>query len=166
MTKNITSILLLLLSILMTSSRAMAQKPENQVDLGYRGVIFGDNSDKARFQRYNDFSNGVTLELFRLVKDTNKYSLKFKGEHVGYKDQGYTFSFNNFGKAKISFEYNQIPLFYSDSTRTIYTSSVPGILTIDDSIQGKVQNKTLTLANAINNTAVLFNLESQRNVAD
>src|SRR3989344_6942504 len=134
MTKNIKSPLLLICLFLLNSSWAIAQEQEtetkNKINLGYRVTTFGENSDKARFQRYNDFGSGLTFDLLRLVKENEKYSLGFNGDHIGYRDQSFSGSYNRFGKLKISFGYNQIPLFYSDSAKTLYSSSTPGVLTL------------------------------------
>lgn len=170
MTKNARSLLLLIPAIFMLSSSwaiAQEQEAKNQINFGYRLLTFGENSDEARFQRYNDFSQGLILDKVRLYKKTKEFSLKFNGNHVGYSNQEFSGSYNKFGKLKMSFGYNQIPLFYSDSTRTLYTSSSfnPEILTIDDNIQSKVQNKTLTLTKAAAD-ASLIDLKSSRNVTD
>lgn len=166
-TKNAKSLLLLIPVIFMISSSwAIAQdETKNQVSFGYRMPIFGENSDEARFQRYNNFSQGLTLDKVRLNKKTEKFSLKFNVNHLGYSDQELSGSYNKFGKLKISFGYNQTPLFYSNSTRTLYSSPSPGVLTLDDSIQSKVQNKTLTLTKTASN-ASLFDLKSRRDVTD
>ena len=51
--------------------------------------------------------------------------------------------YTNYGKVKASFEWNQIPLFYSKDTRTLYDTSTPGTLTLNDGVQSGIQNKTL-----------------------
>ena len=38
---------------------------------------------------------------------------------------------SNYGKVKATFEWNQIPLFYSQTTKTLYDTSTPGTLTIE-----------------------------------
>jgi hypothetical protein len=52
-------------------------------------------------------------------------------------------------QGEASVEWNQIPLFYSDSTRTLYDQATPGLLTLSDSVQTGIQNKTLSLADAL-----------------
>lgn len=168
MTKNTRFPLLILATVFILSSSwaiAQEQEPKNQINFGYRLPIFGENSDEARFQRYNDFGQGWTLDKFRLNKKTKEFSFKFNGNHIGYNDQEFSGSYNKFGKLKMSFGYNQIPLFYSNSTRTLYTSPTPGVLMLDDSIQSKIQSKTIKLANAAT-SASLFDLRSSRNVSD
>lgn len=167
MTKSIKSLLLLLSVFLLSPSWAIAQdeEPENRIDLGYRSLTFGEGSDKARFQRYNDFSSGITLDLFRLTKKAPSYSVEFGGNHVGYRDQSFSASLRKHGKLKMSFGYNQMPLFYSDLTRTIYSTSPSGVLTLDDNLQRGIEGKTLTLTNAVK-SALPFELRSNRNVFD
>ena len=74
---------------------------------------------------------------------------KVQADHVGYRDQRYSASYDDYGKLKVSFEWNQTPLFYSQDTATLYTSPVSGCLRIDDAIQSGLQNNTTTLANAV-----------------
>src|SRR5581483_10688847 len=136
----------------------------NQVDIGLRGTSFGANSDQARFQRFRDLRDGGTLDLFRFTKETNAYQFKMNADHLGYRDQSYFASFNNYGNVKATFEFNQTPLFYSNTTQSLYTAN-GGVLSISDSIQSAVQNKTITLGNAMSNASI-FDLQSQRSIAD
>lgn len=161
------SLFILIFVYLFSPYRVFADegKTKNQINIGYRFTTFGENSDKARFQRYNDFGSGLTFDLFRLGKQTKTYSLDFGGNHVGYRDQEFSGSYNRFGKVKMSFGYNQIPLFYSDSTRTLYSSSAPGVFMLDDSIQNGVEKRTLTLTKAAISASPI-ELRSGRNVFD
>src|SRR4051812_8121102 len=87
----------------------------NQIEFGLRGTVFGEGSDKARFQHYQDFRDGGTLDRFRWAKSTNGYVFKAEADHLGYHNQRFLGSYNNHGKVKASFEWNQIPLYFSDS---------------------------------------------------
>jgi MtrB/PioB family decaheme-associated outer membrane protein len=136
----------------------------NQVDFGLRGTSFGSGSDQARFQRYRDVRDGGTLDRFRVSKDTSSYRYAVQADNVGYRDQRYSASYANYGKLKADAEWNQIPLFYSQDTRTLYDRSAPGVLTLNDGVQSGIQNKTLTLSNALNG-ASLFDLRTRRDVA-
>ena len=137
----------------------------NQVDFGVRGTSFGANSDEARFQHYRDLRDGGSLDLFRFHKDTDQWLATLQADHVGYRDQRYSGAYNNYGKVKASFEWNQIPLFYSQDTRTLFTASAPGVLRLDDGIQSGIQNRTLTLA-TVAGQAQPFDLRVRRDVAD
>src|SRR6266516_1299576 len=121
----------------------------NVIDFGVRGTSFGTNSDEARFQRYRDLRDGGTLDLFRFAKQNDTYKFNARADHVGYRDQRYVASYNNYGKVKTSFEWNQIPLFFSQDTSTLYTTSASGVLLLPDSLQTALQNRTTTLASAV-----------------
>jgi MtrB/PioB family decaheme-associated outer membrane protein len=136
--------------------------PVNRVDIGIRGTAFGANSDAARFQRFQDLRDGATIDLFRYYKQSTNWLFDARGDHIGYRDQQLSATFNQYGKVKAIFEYNQVPLYFSDSTRTLYSSTTPGILTIDDAIQSGIQNKTLTLPGAMTTSAGVFDLRSKR----
>jgi opacity protein-like surface antigen len=150
------------------ASTAGAASPDapwvNQVDVGYRGTHYAPGSDEARYQRYRDLRDGPTADVLRVFKDTDQYRYTIQADHVGYRDQRYSASYDRFGKVKLAFEWNQIPLYYSGTTQTLYDQSNPGLLLMADSIQSGIQNKTLTL-----NTALLgatpFDLRTQRNIA-
>jgi MtrB/PioB family decaheme-associated outer membrane protein len=136
----------------------------NQVDFGVRGTSYGSDSDPARYQRYRDLRDGGTIDRFRLSKDTDAYQFKVQADHIGYRDQRFFGSYNNYGTIKASFEWNQVPLFYSDGTQTLYNMSTPGSLTLNDAVQSGIQNKTLTLANALTGASA-FDLRTRRDTA-
>jgi MtrB/PioB family decaheme-associated outer membrane protein len=136
----------------------------NVLDIGVRGTSFGSDSDPARFQRYRDVRDGGTLDRFRLFKDTNTYRYNLQADHIGYRDQRYSGSYTNYGKVKASFEWNQIPLYYSGSTQSLYDQSTPGTLSINDGIQSGIQNKTLALGTALT-LAPAFDLRTRRDTA-
>jgi MtrB/PioB family decaheme-associated outer membrane protein len=140
-------------------------RTSNVIDFGVRSTSFGANSDEARFQRYRDLRDGGTLDLFRFGRQNDGYKFNVQADHVGYRDQRYTASYNNYGNVKASFEWNQIPLFFSQDTSTLYTTSAPGVLLLPDSIQTALQNKTTTLASAVAQASV-FDLRLQRSIAD
>jgi len=136
----------------------------NQIDFGLRGTTFGSGSDQARFQRYRDMRDGGTIDLMKFSKDTSAYRFNFEANHVGYRDQRFAASFNNYGNVKASFEWNQVPLYYSTSTQTLYNQTSPGVFVLPDSLQTGLQNKTTSLVSAVT-TGSVFDLQSKRNNA-
>src|ERR1700730_1854673 len=137
----------------------------NFFDVGARGTSYGSNSDEARYQRYRDLRNGPTLDVFRYGAQTDQHLFNVQADHVGYRDQRYFASYNQYGKVKASFEWNQIPLFFSQDTATLYTSPSAGVLVLPASIQSGLQNNTLTLANAVTQASP-FDLRLKRSIAD
>jgi MtrB/PioB family decaheme-associated outer membrane protein len=136
----------------------------NRIDFGVRGTAFGASSDQARFQRYRDLRDGGTIDLFKFNKSAEAYLFNFQADHLGYRDQRYTASYNDYRRVKATFEWNQIPLLYSDSTATLYTSSTPGVLLLPGSVQSGIQNKTTTLPQAVTGAST-FDTQSRRDLA-
>ena len=61
-------------------------------------------------------------------------------DHAGYRDQRYTAGFNEYGKLKASFQWDQVPFFYSVDTRMPFTSPSPGAFRLTDAFQSAVQS--------------------------
>ena len=90
--------------------------------------------------RYRDLRNGGTLDILRMTKASDSKWFNVQADHVGYRDQRFYGALNDYGKLKVSFEWNQIPLFFSQDTRTLFTTTTPlGQLRIDDPIQSAAQ---------------------------
>jgi MtrB/PioB family decaheme-associated outer membrane protein len=136
----------------------------NQIEFGYRGTIYTANSDEARYQRYQDVRNGATVDKLRWGKTTDRYLFNVEADHLGYRDQRFAGSYNNYGKLKAAFEWNQVPLYFSQTTQSLYTGS-GGSASIDDNVQLALQNKTVSLVNAVQLGSV-FDLRNQRYVAN
>ena len=135
-----------------------------QFDFGFRGTFFGDGSDEARYQRYRDLRTGVVLENFRWGKSDDYKYWDIRATHVGYRDQQYAANYNKFGKMKASFAYNQIPLFFSQDTRTAYTTGSPGVLGLDGfpaQVQSGAAKSTI-----YNDVATAFDLRLKRSITD
>lgn len=135
-----------------------------QVDVGFRGTMYGSNSDEARYQRYRDLRNGPFGESIRWDKESDHAQWDVRATHVGYRDQQYAANYNDYGKLKISFEWNQIPLFFSEDTRTAYMQPSPGVLRLDGLPQS-VQSGASTTA-IYNAQASPFDLRLKRSIAD
>jgi MtrB/PioB family decaheme-associated outer membrane protein len=147
---------------------AKAVSPEfagtNQIEFGYRGTFYAADSDQARYQRYQDVRDGATVDKFRWGKTTDQYLFKFEADHLGYRDQRFAGSYNNYGKLKAAFEWNQVPLYFSQTTQSLYTGS-GGTASINDNVQLALQNKTVSLVNAVQLGSV-FDLRNRRYVAN
>jgi len=139
----------------------------NVVEFAIRGTSFGSGSDQARFMRYRDLRDGGTLDLLRFTKSTDAHVYNLQADHLGYRDQRFSASANNFGKLKASFEFNQIPLFFNEDTKTLFTAEAgsSNILRLNDAVQTGLQNKTLPYA-SVDGLAQPFDLRLKREVAD
>jgi MtrB/PioB family decaheme-associated outer membrane protein len=135
-----------------------------RVDFGFRATGFMDGSDEARYQRYQDLRTGPFAEAIRWGSLDDRKYWDVRATHVGYRDQQYAANYNNFGKVKASFAFNQIPLFFSETTHTAYASTSPGVLGLDGYPQ-QVQSGAATSA-IYNNAAAPFDLMLKRTVVD
>lgn len=132
------------------------------VDFGFRGTNV--NGDSSRFYRFKDWRDGGYLSRFRYEKVTENTVLHGEANNVGYRDQRYFAEYQAIGKIKVNGEWNEIPLFISDDTKTLYTVSKSGTFTVDDNIQRGIESGATTLANVIGQAAP-FEARTQRNTA-
>jgi hypothetical protein len=129
-----------------------------RLDLGARALdVVGD---EARLQRYKDLRSGPTIETFQWLQNKTNWLFNAEAEHVGYRDQRYFAEFQRLGKVKASFEWQQVPVFLSRDTKTLYTYQGNGVFTLDDALQLGVQNGTFPLASQVG-LAKTFDLRSQ-----
>jgi len=146
------------------------QTPEPRpLDPQLRSIDFGGrftsvDGDEARFDRYRDLRSGPAIPRFRFTTERDAWLFAARADNTGYRDQHYGAEFERFGRLKARFDWAQIPLFISQTARTLYTTASPGVLRLDDAIQSAIQGGTLTLANAAN-AAVPFDVRSRRDRA-
>jgi len=167
---------------LLVSAPALAQDPPSipaptdTVDIGrstftgkpYGSVDFGArfsqvNGDEARFQRYRDLRPGVYGSNVVAGKRTEDYMIEAQGWNIGYRDQRYLVDLQRVGRLKASFLWDQIPLFISGDTRTLYTQAAPGVFRLEDSLQQEIQAGTKTLRN-FEDQATGFDLRTLRKI--
>jgi MtrB/PioB family decaheme-associated outer membrane protein len=155
------------------SAQAAAPLPTSpklgQFDFGFRGDSF--SGDEARYNRFRDLRDGAFLDRFRIEKETETWFARGEANNVGYRDQRYAAAFESIGKLKVDFEWNQIPLFISKDSRSLYSHTGNGVLVIDDAIQQSIQSAT-ALGNAARDLAITnavsgarpFELRSRRDI--
>src|SRR6266516_4592371 len=136
-----------------------------QIDFGVRGTAYGSSSDEARYQRFQDLRNGPFIDGFRFGNANDRRLFDVRAEHVGYRDQRYSANYNQYGKVKASFEWNQIPLFFSQDTRTLFSSS-EGVILLPDPVQSTLQSSGAAALPGIVGTAAPFDLQLKRSIAD
>jgi MtrB/PioB family decaheme-associated outer membrane protein len=153
-----------------TTSPAAAQSipvsTDNFADFSGKGTFYTPGSDEGRAQRYRDLRGGGTLEFLRFSKDSDTRWFSVQADHAGYRDQRYSVAVNDFGKVKGWFQYNSIPLFFSEDTKTLFSPEggvSENILRIPDAIQTGLQNKTLPYA-SVDALATPFDLRLKRTV--
>jgi MtrB/PioB family decaheme-associated outer membrane protein len=132
------------------------------VDFGFRGTNI--DGDSARYYRFKDWRDGGFVERFRFEKVTDDSLWHAEANNVGYRDQRYFAEYQSIGRIRVDGEWNEIPLYISRDTETLYTVSKSGLFSIDDNIQKGIESGATTLANVIDR-AVPFEARTQRDTA-
>jgi MtrB/PioB family decaheme-associated outer membrane protein len=152
-----------------TPAKSFVTPTLGSVDFGFRG----DNleGDEARYNRFRDLRGGGFVDNFRFERETETLFFRAEANNVGYRDQRYFGQVQSIGKLKASFEWNQVPLFISNSTAWLYNDRGNGRLDIDDSVQLALQNagtvavRDAAIANALAG-ATQYDLRSRRDIGN
>jgi MtrB/PioB family decaheme-associated outer membrane protein len=151
------------------TSNASTFAPKSRIDFGVRGNSI--DGDPARFQRFRDERDGAYIPMFRFENETETSFFHAEANNVGYRDQRFAANYENIGKLKLDFEWNQIPLYISSDTRSLYTDNGSGVLSINPAARQSIQDAGLAnspaayaaLSNALTQ-ARQFDLRSRRDV--
>jgi MtrB/PioB family decaheme-associated outer membrane protein len=153
---------------------AVAQAPQASVpaadvptgaeaEVGVR--VTGGFDDVGRYQSYRDPRSGPTLNVLRYDVDRETWAFTSRLENVGYRDQRYRLTFDRFGQFKASFDWNQVPTWYSGVAQSPFREEVRGVFRLDDATQQAVQNRTATLQ-AYGAQLDAFDIRARRDIAD
>ena len=134
-----------------------------EVDFGVR--VTGGLGDVGRFQTFGDPTTGPTLNRLRYERDRETWAFTARFDNVGYRDQRYQATFDKFGKVKASFDWNQIPTWYSGVSQSPFREELPGLFRLDDTIQQAVENRTGTLQSFASQLQS-FDTRARRDIAD
>ena len=138
--------------LLAPAAGVRAQEPPTTNEPSVGAVDFGGqfsstDGDEARYNRYKDLRSGALLDAFKYTREDENWIFNATGHHVGYRDQKFVAQFRNYERARISFTWDQIPLFYStaDSDQFGLLSATPfrrvgdGEYRINDAVQTTLQ---------------------------
>ncbi len=131
------------------------------LDFGARGSSV--EGDRARYERYRDLGNGLFLEVLRWHVQPSGWFVDIAADHMGRKDQRYAADFVRPGKLDAWVLWDQIPMWMSAKTQTLFTEESPSILRISEDIQRQVQASSSALPAYID-SAPTFDLESRRHI--
>ncbi len=137
-------------------------KAPGAIDFGVRAT--GVRGDAARYQRYRDLRDGAFVDRFRWERQTRAAMISLGADHVGYRDQRFFANIDS-GKLKVTGLWDQIPLLFSEDTRSLYSEAGRGVLSIDDAIQSAAQANVLNIRNYLGQ-ASSFDTRSRRDTAE
>jgi MtrB/PioB family decaheme-associated outer membrane protein len=165
---------------LVVSSSAFAQatlpKPTDPRDIAatsFTGRLFGTvdfggrftdvDGDPARYERYRDLRDGPFARALSVSRRGDEWTLDAVANNIGYRDQRYVANYRSVGKLQVDFLWDQIPLFISSDTRTLYTEVQPGIFRLEDVIQASNEAGRTTIRSFTDQAAV-FETRTRRDI--
>jgi MtrB/PioB family decaheme-associated outer membrane protein len=140
---------------------AMDGKWYGTVDFG--GRITEVDGDQARYQRYRDLRSGVYATNVLAGRRTADWNFEAQAWNIGYRDQKYQIDMQRVGRLTASFLYDQIPMWISGDTRTLYTETNPGVFRLEDTMQQAIQAGSKTIRD-YEDQAALFELRTMRRI--
>jgi MtrB/PioB family decaheme-associated outer membrane protein len=96
----------------------------------------------SKFNEYRDVRNGFYVRRLDVRYDkvlNSKNYVALQSQRTLYRDQGYLATFGQYGKFKLQFRYDEIPHIYSNTTRTLYTQTSPGVWAFPALIRSSLQ---------------------------
>jgi len=142
--------------------RSLFEPTWHQFNLG--GRFTNEAGDPARWQRYQDFEEGLLFTDGRWAHHGpgDAWLFRATADNLGYLDQRYWASYERTGRFAITGLWDQVPQFYSVDTKTPYQTSLSPLL-LDDATQRAIQNGQATLS-AYVPIAPQFKLRERRDV--
>ena len=134
------------------------------------GTAFNPSLSTSKYEEYRDLRNGFFIRRFKATFDNvlnSKNYFSLESQKTLYRDQSFLATFGQYGKFKIQFRYDEIPHVYSDTTRTLFSETTPGVWRFPTQIRSAIQASTAanlpsllagTGANAGNGVVNTFNL--------
>ena len=97
----------------------------------------------SKYDEYRDLRDGFFVRRFRLSMDDlagSKYFVDVQSDKTIYRDQSYLATFGEWNRFKLQFRYDEIPHTYSNTTRTLYTPTARGVLSIPGLTRSTLQS--------------------------
>lgn len=169
---------LLLVPALLSGQEKPAQEPappaqssHGSVEFGVRGVwgdVYGrpdlpftPDVTTSKFNEYGDRRNGFVVPRFRVELDDilgSKNYVRLQSQSTFYRNQSYLATFGRYGKFKFQFRYDEIPHIYSNTTRSLYVQTSPGVFTILPATKSDLQDRSSTVCAVAQCTAAQINV--------
>jgi MtrB/PioB family decaheme-associated outer membrane protein len=163
--------MIMLLALLLDPSAVFGQTDQQStsqhgsVEFGVRhvwGNVYGrpdlpftPNLFTSKLNEYSDLRNEFYIRRFQLRVDDvfgTKNFLRLQSASTLYKDQSYLATFGQYNRFKLQFRFDQIPHTFTNTARTLFTESSPGVYTLPLIVKNglKVASSTGTAAQIAN----------------
>src|SRR5271169_175509 len=133
------------------------------------GTPFDPLVSASKYEEYRDLRNGFFIKRVNATFDNvlnSKNYVSVQSQKTLYHDQSYLATFGQYGRYKVQFRYDEIPHTYSDTARTEFTETSPGVWSFPAAIRSTIQASSAanlpsllagTGANAANGVVTNFN---------
>lgn len=121
---------------------------------GRPDLPFRPDIKTSKYNEYRDIRNGFFVRRARLHLDdlfgANHY-FSLQAEKAIYRDQSYLATYGEYGKFKVQVRYDEIPHVYSNTARTLYVQTAPGVWTMPIALRNTLQgiSTSTTMPNVI-----------------
>jgi len=111
------------------------------------GTPFDPALSSSKFNEYGDVRDGfyvprLDVHFDDILGSSNYVSLQ--SQKAVYRDQSYLATFGEYGKFKFQFRYDEIPHIYTNTTRTLFTQTSPGVWSFPAAIRSQLQATSST----------------------
>ncbi len=148
-TKRFNAVVVLALLLLPAMLNGQEQPAERgNIELGVRGVwgeVYGrpdlpfqPSLSTSKFNEYRDVKNGFFIRSFVAHADNifgSKTFVSLQSKSTIYKDQSFLATLGEYGKYKIQFRWDETPHTFTDTARTLFTQTSPGVYTFPMAIR-------------------------------
>jgi hypothetical protein len=124
------------------------------------GTPFDPLLKTSKYNEYRDLRNGFFVRRLNATFDNvlkSKNYVNLQSQKTLYRDQSYLATFGQYGRFRVQFRYDEIPHIYSDTVRTLFTETQPGIWTFPTQMRTTLQTTpAATLPSFIAGTGPAF----------
>jgi len=109
------------------------------------GTAFNPSLTTSKYEEYRDLRNGFFLRRFNATFDNvlnSRNYVSVQTQKTLYRDQTYLVTVGQHGKYKVQFRYDEIPHVYTDTARTLFTESAPGVWSFPSAVRSTIQAST------------------------
>lgn len=106
------------------------------------GTAFNPLLSTSKYEEYRDLRNGFFVRKLDATFENllgSKNYVRAQSQKTLYRDQSYLLTFGQYGKFKFQFRYDEIPHVYSNTTRTLFVQSSPGVWNFPAAIRSTLQ---------------------------
>lgn len=147
----------LLLSLGVASNAQQESGERGYVELG--GRFFDGDRSSSKFSEYRDLNKGFFVRRLDLDLDSilsHRYFLHYRTRQTILKDQSHLLDAGRYGRFRFQFRWDQEPHYFSNTARTLFRESSPGVFTIPETVRSTLQTTPGELPSFLSGTPLIY----------